>query len=88
MLKLFESAASGCATFCDWTPDLDYLGFVDGENIIVFRDFDELVEKARYYLAQPDELRRIGSNGAALALERHTWKHRAIELRQVLQNAI
>ncbi len=85
MHKLFESVASGCATFTDWSPDLEGLGFIDGENAIFYRTLEELIEKAKHYLARPDELRRIGAAGAVLAIERHTWDRRTIALREGLR---
>jgi len=85
MLKLFESAASGCATFTDWSPDLEPLGFQDGVNAILYRDIDELVEKSTFYFQDPSRLREIGRRGAVLCRERHTWGVRARELRSALE---
>ena len=88
MYKLFESVASGCATFTDWSPDLEGLGFVDGVNAIFYRSLEELVEKTKYFLARPDELRRIGASGAALAQERHTWAVRTQTLRTGIESVL
>ena len=85
MLKFFESAASGCAPFTDYSPDLEDLGFIDGDTAVVFTDIPELVEKAREYFATPDRLAAIGSQAATLAASRHTWRHRARELRAVVE---
>ena len=85
MLKFFESAASGCATFTDSSPDLEDLGFVDGENAIIFADIDDLIDKARTYFEQPHLLRRIGTLGAELCRVRHSWDTRAQELRDRLR---
>lgn len=85
MLKFFESASSGCATFTDYSPDLAELGFVDGKNALIFSDVDDLVEKADYFMAQPDRLREIGRLGAAHCVEGHTWVTRAFQLRERLQ---
>jgi len=84
MLKLFEAAACGCAPFTDFSPDLSDLGFVDGETAIIYRDIDELVEKAQHYRKQPDELRMIGARAARLVAEHHTWSHRAEGLARIL----
>lgn len=37
--------------------------FKDGEDIVYFKTFDELVEKYKYYLAHSSESRRIAANG-------------------------
>lgn len=78
MIKNFEAAAAGCAVFADWIPELEQLGFIDGENVVFYRDLDELVEKVRD--ADDQRLRIIGSAGATLAASRHTWRHRAEQI--------
>lgn len=83
MFKNFEVAGAGCAPIADWIPELADLGFRDGENMISYTSFDELVEKTRSYMRRPDELRRIGKNAAKLARNRHTWDHRVADLSAV-----
>ena len=84
MLKLFESAASGCAPVVDWTPDLAGLGFIDGDTAITYRDVTELVEKALGYAERPSQLRAIGQRAAILSKSRHTWDHRALQLHRLI----
>jgi spore maturation protein CgeB len=84
MLKNFEVAGSGCAAVCDDIPELMDLGFVDGDNIVLYRDFDELRDKLHHYLAHPHLLHSIGRRGSALCMSRHTWKHRAEQIRRIL----
>jgi glycosyltransferase involved in cell wall biosynthesis len=84
MAKFFEGAGAGCCPVADAMEDLAALGFRDGENAITFRTHDELVERLRWWLARPGDLRGLGRAAARLALDRHTWAHRAAELREVL----
>lgn len=77
MIKNFEVAGSGCAPIADRIPELVDLGFVDGETMVGYDDLDELVDRCRHYLANPDELARIGAQAATLVSSRHTWAHRA-----------
>ncbi|MDP9178583.1 MAG: glycosyltransferase [Gemmatimonadota bacterium] len=86
MLRNFEVAASGCCGFCDEVPEMSELGFVDGETVLTYRSFDELVEKMRYYKNSP-ELVAIGKRAAQLAADRHTWDHRMAMFRAVFQAA-
>lgn len=88
MAKLFEAAGAGCAPIADAMTDLPELGFVDGENILTFRSHAELVEKTRWWHDRPHALRRLGVTAAQLVAQRHTWAHRAIELRDLLRNEI
>lgn len=84
MIKNFEVAGAGCAPIADWIPELGDLGFVDGDTMVAYRDFDELVERCRHYLDHPDALAGIGERAAALAADRHTWAHRAAALGPLL----
>lgn len=86
MLKNFEAAAAGCATFMDHVDDLAELGFVDGDTAVIYRDVDELIERSRHYRDRPDELLAIGSAGAALCKERHGWDRRAQALVDALSS--
>lgn len=87
MIKNFEVAAAGCAPIADWIPELGDLGFVDGETMVAYRDFDELVEQCRRYLADPAALARIGEQAARLAADQHTWAHRAAALGPLLDGS-
>ncbi len=84
MAKFFEAAGAGCCPVADAMDDLEALGFRDGETAITFRSHAELVERLRWWLARPAELRDLGRAAARLAHARHTWAQRAAELRQVL----
>ncbi len=88
MAKFFEGAGAGCCPVADDMEDLKALGFHDSETAITFRSHDELVERLRWWLARPEELRDLGRAAARLAHSRHTWAHRAAELRQVLARRI
>lgn len=81
MAKFFESAGAGCCPVADAMEDLAALGFVDGETAILFRSHHELVERLRWWLDHPGDLRTLGKAAARLAHARHTWRHRALELR-------
>lgn len=48
----------------------------DGKEIAVFRDTDELIEKARYYLAHERERATIAEAGYRRTLDEHTYEKR------------
>lgn len=87
MAKNFEIPGSGTVAACDHIPELEDLGFLDGETAIIYRDFDELVEKLRHYARESDQLAVISANGAKLCRERHTWAHRARQMLEVVKSA-
>lgn len=85
MQKSFEIAASGAVPLMPPSPDLEPLGFVDGENALVWKDFDELALLVHNYRAEPDSFRPIGRAAGVLAKRRHTWDHRAVELGEIVR---
>lgn len=88
MAKLFEGAGAGCCPVADAMADLAPLGFRDGENALLFATHAELVERVRWGIEHPDALRALGHAAARLVRERHTWAHRATELRDHLARAL
>ena len=50
--------------------------FRPGEEVVTYRDFDELVEKIRRLLANPEEAERIRRAGYERARSEHTWEMR------------
>ncbi len=84
MIKNFEVPAAGCAPICDALRDLDTLGFRDGETMVSYSDFDELVEKLRYFQAHDDELRGVGRRAASFVHANHTWDHRARQFEELI----
>jgi hypothetical protein len=75
MIKTFEVAGAGCAPIIDHQDELDELGFVPGRTCLTYRTFDEATELLRQ--ADVEELREIGRAAGELARSRHTWRHRA-----------
>ncbi len=80
--KNFEVAAAGCAPFFDAIPELEELGFVDGETAFLYSDFDELAERLR--TTAPEELNEVGRRAAELARERHTWAQRVDQMLELI----
>ena len=73
--RTFELAASGVCQVADLKEDLPAL-FAPGEELVAYRDLDDLKRQLDYYLAHPDEARAIGANAQARALKEHTLRHR------------
>ncbi|MCP4661485.1 MAG: glycosyltransferase [bacterium] len=71
----------GCGGF-QLTGRADHLEdyFSPGEEIVLFDDVDQLVDRARYYLRHEDERARIARAGHARCLREHTYVHRFNEI--------
>lgn len=74
-VRAFEIAGIGGFQLIDWRPGLDQL-FKDGEELVSFRNIDELHTKIKFYLANSTERMRIAENGKRRALSEHTYEHR------------
>lgn len=74
-LRDFEGPMSGAfymVEYCDELTDF----FEPDREIVYFNDTDELVDKARYYLAHEDEREKIRLAGLQRARTEHTWQNR------------
>ena len=76
-MRVFEATACGSLLL---TNDLGDNGqgelFQDGVHIATYRDADELLDKAAYYLKHDALRERIAAAGRAEAIARHTYRHR------------
>jgi len=81
--RTFELAASGACQVVDLKDELSPL-FKPGEEVVAYRDPDELRRQLDFYLAHPDEARAIGQNALKRALGEHTLRHRIEEMLAVV----
>lgn len=73
--KVHQIAACGGFQLVDYKPDLE-IQYKIGEEVIAFRDAEELREKVAYYLRHPDERAGVAARGRERALQEHTFAHR------------
>jgi spore maturation protein CgeB len=73
--RLFEAAGSGAAVLCESRPALPELFRLD-EEVLAFRDFDELVSQALRLLNERGLTERLGDAAARRAHRDHTIAHR------------
>jgi len=72
--KYFEIPLAGCVSFAQHHPELDELGFKDGENIIYINK--ETAEcRIMDFLDDPEDFQTIADNGRKLVSENYTAKH-------------
>lgn len=76
-MRVFEGLASGSMLL---TNNLTNNGqaelFTDAIHLVNYSSADDLLEKATWYLRNDESRERIAATGRALALERHTYRHR------------
>lgn len=75
MIKNFEAMACGCVVlaFNQGGEEERALGFVDMQNLVLYRDVDELREKLRVLRGDPELARRIALAGQRLVGARYSF---------------
>jgi spore maturation protein CgeB len=80
----FEIPGTGGGLYLtSFNPDLAQHYDV-GNEIICYRNRDEMIELIRYYLARPDLVRAVVERGRARCLSEHRWLHRYKRVCQIL----
>lgn len=74
-LRCFEATATGSFLLTEYVPTLSEC-FEDGVHLVTYKDMDDAIEKARYYLEHDDEREKIARAGMEHTLANHTFKHR------------
>lgn len=78
-LREFEGPMSGAFYMTGWLEELARHYEIDRE-IVCYRSHEELVDRARWYLAHDSEREAIRHAGRARALRDHTWTKRFTDL--------
>ena len=76
-MRLFEIPSAKSLQIADKYPEN---WFIDGEDIVLFNDKEDLLKKINYYLKNNYERNRICNNGFKKVMEEHTFQHRAEKL--------
>jgi hypothetical protein len=82
MSKNFEAMAAGCLLVAKRQPAVEQesLGFVDMENVVLYDDRRELVNKVQVLRRDLERVERMATAGRELVAERHTMPRRGDEL--------
>jgi spore maturation protein CgeB len=71
-LRVFDIMGAGGFLMTNYQSELTEL-FVDGEDLVIYYSFDDLVEKVNYYLTHEEERRRIAEHGCLKVREQHNY---------------
>lgn len=74
-IRFFEICGCGKLQIVDNTRDISSY-YIPGKEIVVYSDANDLRNKLRYYLDNPQEAEAIGKNARIKTLRCHTYKHR------------
>ena len=81
--RLFEAAGCGAAVLTDFRPTVPDL-FAVGDEVLVFHDFDSLVDQATRLLEETGLTGRLGDAAARRAHRDHTYDLRVAEILEKL----
>ena len=77
--RIFEVPMCGGFLLTDYVEGLeDY--FEIGKEIVCYHDAEDLIYKVKYYLENDFERNAIARNGYRASVERHTWRHRFVDI--------
>lgn len=82
-MRLYEATGVGTLLLTDERVDLEEL-FAVGEEVVTYRDGEDLAEKARHYRSHDDERRLIATAGQRRTLTEHSYAVRMRELTEIL----
>ena len=74
-LRDFEVPMAGGFYLLEYVDEIEEF-FVPGVEIACFKDADDLITKARYYLSHPEKREAVRRAGYKRALRDHTWQKR------------
>lgn len=87
MIKNFEAMAAGCALVAPAPPpeEATRLGWVDSENVMLYRSFEELLQKTKQLQNDSSLTQKIAAAGKELAVAQHRWEARAPSVLELLE---
>jgi glycosyltransferase involved in cell wall biosynthesis len=74
-MRTFETMATGSFLLTNWIPTIEEM-FEDGKHLVLYRSLDEMVDKAKYYLAHDSEREKIAQAGYEEVMKNHTFVNR------------
>lgn len=86
-MRMFEATGVGTCLITDWKKNIDDF-FVDGKEIVTFKSSNECIEKLKWLLDNPNEVRRISLAGQKKTLNYHNFKIRAEQLDEIIRNEL
>lgn len=84
-MRLYETTGMGSLLITDHKKNLKKI-FKPGQEVIVYKSADDLIEKAGYYLANPAAARQIAQAGQKRTLKDHTYQKRMEQLIGILES--
>ncbi len=86
-MRLFEGTGLGCLVLTDYKKDLDKL-FKIGNEIDVYENERDLIEKCKYYLSNEKKLNTVSALGQRKTIENYNYEKRILILDQYIKEKL
>lgn len=83
-MRVFEALGTGSFLLTQDIPTIHEL-FEDGKHLVLYKNVEEAIAKAKYYLAHDEERKKIAEAGYQEAIAKHTYKHRMEKMLEVVK---
>lgn len=83
-MRLYEATGCGSMLITDYKDNLNEL-FKIGEEIEIYRNTDELIDKISFYLENEDQRKKIAEAGQKRTLTEHNYENRMRELLKIIE---
>lgn len=83
--RMLREMACGCCVLSHRFQNCD-LEFSENVHIVYWDSINELIEKCRYYMAHPEEARKIGDAAAEYVKENYSWDRFTENLENIIKN--
>jgi len=83
-MRLFEATGVGAVVATEAAHNLAEL-FVPGEEVVAYRDADDLIAQVRALLADDERRRAVAAAGQARTLREHTYARRIPQLAEMIE---
>lgn len=84
-VRTFDIPACGGFLLTDHCKDITEKLFTADQEVVTYKDFKEMKQKADYYLAHEKERKEIAENARKKVLKKHLYKHRVAEFLDVIK---
>ena len=82
-MRVFETLGTGSFLLTNYLPTLGEL-FEDGKHLVTYKSYDDMVEKAKYYLEHDEEREKIAEAGYQEAIKNHTYQNRIERIAKIV----
>jgi spore maturation protein CgeB len=87
-MRYTETLSCGGFLLADRPDDLDMVGLKDGVHLVIYKDLNDLVDKAKYYMSHNKERKRIEKRGMDFVRKNHSCKLRVKQMTKMIKEEL